>query len=106
MTLASGRGLRMASLVAEIPAYIQGTNPKSIEAVIRKLAAMLGLQVNLDRLRTLSDAWEKRLNDALERESELATHIRKLEEDYDNEVFDTQMGDLKEWLQQRGVRVD
>jgi predicted ATP-grasp superfamily ATP-dependent carboligase len=106
MTLASGRGFRMASLVAEIPAYIQGTNPKSIEAVIRKLTAMLGLQVNLDRLRTTSDAWEKRLNDALEREPELATHIRKLEEDYDNEIFDTQMGDLKEWLQRRGVRVD
>ena len=67
---------------------------------------MLGLQISLDRLRAMSDAWEKRLNDALEREAELAKHIRKLEEDYDNEVFDTQMGDLKEWLQRRGVRVD
>jgi proteasome assembly chaperone (PAC2) family protein len=106
MTLASGRGFRMASLVAETPAYIQGANPKSIEVVIRKLAVMLGLQVNLDRLRTITDAWEKRLNDALKEEHDLAQHIEKLEADYDNEVFDTQMGDLKEWLQQRGVRVD
>lgn len=103
---ARDRGFRMASLVAEIPAYIQGTNPKSIEAVVRKLAAILGLQVSLDELRTLTAAWEERLNEVLEQKPDLAKYIRKLEEDYDNEVFDTQMGDLKEWLQQQGIRVD
>lgn len=106
LTHACSRGFLMASLVAEIPAYIQDTNPKSIEAVVRKLAAILGLQVGLDDLRTLAAAWEEKLNTVLEPESDLAKHIRKLEEDYDNEVFDTQMGDLKEWLQQRGIRVD
>jgi predicted ATP-grasp superfamily ATP-dependent carboligase len=103
---AAGRGFRMASLVAEIPAYIQGTNPKTIDAVVRKLAAILGLQVDLDALRRMAAAWEERLNSALERAPDLVEFIRKLEEDYDNEVFDTQMGDLKEWLQQRGIRVD
>ena len=106
MTRAADSNLRMISLVAEIPAYIEGTNPKCIEAVIRKLTAILGLQVNLDDLRTVSDAWEQRLNRVLKRKSDLAKHIRKLEEDYDNEVFDTQMGDLKQWLEQQGVRVD
>jgi predicted ATP-grasp superfamily ATP-dependent carboligase len=103
---ARSRGLRMASLVAEIPAYIQGTNPKSIEAVIRKLAAILRIEVNLREVRKLSAAWEERLNAVLEHKSDLAKYIRKLEEDYDNEVFDTQMGDLKEWLVQQGIRVD
>ncbi|UCC28912.1 MAG: PAC2 family protein [Phycisphaerales bacterium] len=103
---AAGHGFRMASLVAEIPAYVQGTNPKSIEAMVRKLAAILGLQVSLDRLRSIADEWERRLDEALEREQDLAGHIRKLEEDYDNDVFDTQMGDLKKWLEQRGIRVD
>jgi proteasome assembly chaperone (PAC2) family protein len=106
LTHASGRGLRMASVVAEIPAYIQGSNPKSIEAVIRKLAAILGLQVELGELRALTTAWEERLNAVLEEKPELAEYIQKLEADYDNEVFDTQMGDLKEWLQQQGIRVD
>ncbi|MHC4695495.1 MAG: PAC2 family protein [Planctomycetota bacterium] len=106
ITEASNRGLHMASLVAEIPAYIQGTNPKGIEAVIRRLAAILRLQVRLDDLRATTEAWEKRVNAALVQEQDLATHIRKLEADYDNEVFDTQMGDLKEWLEQRGIRVD
>ena len=47
-----------------------------------------------------------KLGEVLEPESELAEHIRKLEENYDNNVFDTQMGDLKEWLEERGIRVD
>jgi predicted ATP-grasp superfamily ATP-dependent carboligase len=103
---AARHGLRMATLVAEIPAYIQGTNPKSIEAVTRKLTAILGLQVDLGELRRLAAAWEERVNSLLEEKADLVQYIRKLEEDYDNEVFDTQMGDLKEWLQQQGIRVD
>jgi predicted ATP-grasp superfamily ATP-dependent carboligase len=100
------RGLQMASLVVETPAYIQSTNPKCIEAVVRKLGAILGLQLPLVELRELSATWEERLNDLLEQKPELAGHIHKLEEAYDNEVFDTQMGDLKEWLEQQGIRVD
>ena len=98
--------LQMANLVAEIPAYIEGTNPESIEAVVRKLAAILGLQVDLEGLRKATDVWERRLNRAIGEKPDLAKHIRKLEEDYDNEVFDTQMGDLKVWLEQQGIRVD
>ena len=106
LTQARSRGLCMASFVAEIPAYIQGNNPRCIEAVLRKLGAILGLEIGLDELRTLAAAWEERLNRALERTPDLAKLIRKLEADYDNEVFDTQMGDLKEWLERRGIRVD
>jgi predicted ATP-grasp superfamily ATP-dependent carboligase len=103
---ARNRGVHMVSLVAEIPAYMQGPNPKSIEATVRMLAAILGLHVPLGDLRTLSTAWEERLSEVLGQKPELTKHILKLEEDYDNEVFDTQMGDLKEWLVQHGIRVD
>ena len=103
---AGARGLRMASLVAEIPAYIQGTNPKCIEAVVRKLAGILGLQMNLDELRTAAGTWEQRVNEALKDKSDLATLVGKLEEGYDSEVFDTELGDLKAWLEQQGIRVD
>jgi hypothetical protein len=99
-------GVQMASLVVETPAYIQSTNPKCIEAVVRKLGAILGVQLPINELRELSATWEERLNDLLEQKPELAKHIHKLEEAYDNEVFDTQMGDLKEWLEQQGIRVD
>ncbi|MHC4445067.1 MAG: proteasome assembly chaperone family protein [Planctomycetota bacterium] len=106
ITQAPRRGLQMASLVAEIPSYIQGTNPRSIEAVIKILSALLGLNVNFDELRAMGDTWEQRLNEVLEEKTDLAELINKLEQDYDNEVFDTQMGDLKEWLQRQGIRVD
>jgi len=100
------RGLRMITLVAEIPAYVQGRNARCIEAVARKLAAMLDLQIDLDDLRVISDELEKKLNEIVEQRPELAEHITKLEEDYDKEVFDSQMGDLKDWLEDQGIRVD
>src|SRR5205807_9246742 len=38
LTRAPAAGLEMTSLVAEIPGYLQGRNPMSIEAVTRRLA--------------------------------------------------------------------
>ncbi len=106
MTQAERRSIGMASVVAEIPAYVQGRNPRCIAAVTRQISAILGLEGGLDPLRDLVGQWEKRLNEAVEERPELVSHIRKLEEDYDNEIFDTQMGDLKDWLEQQGIRVD
>jgi len=103
---AGQRELPMVSLVAEIPAYVQGGNPKCIESVVKRMAGVLGLQIRLDALRARSEAFEKRLNEIVQQKEELANLIKKLEEDYDNEVFDTQMGDLKAWLQQQGIRLD
>ena len=51
MTQARAAGLEMVSLVAEIPGYLQGTNPLSIEAVTRRLAKILKLPLDLDSLR-------------------------------------------------------
>ncbi|MHC4122983.1 MAG: PAC2 family protein [Planctomycetota bacterium] len=107
MTLvANSRGLDMASLVTAIPAYVQGDNPKCIEAVTRRIAGILELEMNFDDLTVASGEFEKKLNELVKNHPELAENIRKLEEDYDNEIFDNEMGDLKEWLQQRGIRVD
>jgi len=99
-------GLSMVSLVATIPAYVQGNNPKCIEAVTRRLAGILGLHVEIDDLRHISDEFERRLSDAVQEQPELAGSIGKLEQDYDNEIFDTEMGDLKKWLEQKGIRLD
>jgi proteasome assembly chaperone (PAC2) family protein len=102
----NGQNLRMVSLVATIPAYVQGNNPKCIEAVTRRLAGMLELQTEFGDLRTVSDEFEKKLGDVVQEQPELESNIRKLEEDYDNEIFDNEMGDLKKWLEQQGIRVD
>jgi proteasome assembly chaperone (PAC2) family protein len=85
---------------------VQGNNPKCIEAVTRRLAGILGVQVDLDDLGAVSDEFEKKLSDVVQEQPELANTIRKLEEDYDNEIFNSEMGDLKNWLQQQGIRLD
>jgi len=103
---ANKQDLSMASFVATIPAYVQGDNPKCIEAVTRRLVGILGLQIELDDLKTISDEFEKKLSDVVQEQPELASNIHKMEEDYDNKIFDSEMGDLKMWLQQQGIRLD
>ena len=103
---AGKEGLGMVSFVATIPAYVQGNNPKCIEAVTRRLAGMLELEMELDDLSGLSDEFERKLNDIVQEQPELASNIKKLEEDYDNEIFNSEMGELKNWLEQQGIRLD
>jgi proteasome assembly chaperone (PAC2) family protein len=102
----SKQDIKMVSLVAAIPAYVQGSNPKCIEAVTRRIAGMLELEMDFDDLMTMSDEFEKKLDDVVQEQPELESNIHKLEEDYDNEIFNNEMGDLKNWLEQQGIRVD
>ena len=104
--LARESGLGMVSIVAEIPPYVEGRNVKCIEAATRKLARVLKLPIELDDLHARSEKFESSLNDTLEGRPELAEQIRKMEDDYDKEEFDTEMADLKEWLERQGIRMD
>ncbi|HEY8667758.1 MAG TPA: PAC2 family protein [Tepidisphaeraceae bacterium] len=81
------RGVEMISLVAEIPSYLQGLNPLSIEAVTRRLARILNEPVDFDALRAASNAWEIQVSEAVERDQDLAATVRRLEEEYDNELI-------------------
>jgi proteasome assembly chaperone (PAC2) family protein len=87
LTRAPSAGLEMTSLVAEIPGYLQGRNPMSIEAVTRRLAKFLQLPLDLQALRAESTAWELKVSQAVEKNSELADTVRQLEEAYDNELL-------------------
>jgi len=100
------RGLEMTSLVAEIPAYVQGRNVRSIEAVSRKLLAVLGVSIDLDELRAQSLEFAKRLDEVVRGRPELAELIRKIEKDYDKEVLDSQMAELKAWFEKQDIRLD
>jgi proteasome assembly chaperone (PAC2) family protein len=106
LSRATAQGVEMLSMVAEIPAYVQGYNPRCIEAAVRVLSHILDLRINLDDLREMGDDFEKRLTELITDQPDLAKKITELEADYDNQVFDTEMGDLKEWLQQKGIRLD
>ena len=85
--LAPKHGVEMLSMAAEIPGYLQGTNPTSIEAVSRRLGQILGIPVSLAKLRDASTAWEMKVSDAIEKDDDLAKTVRKLEDQYDNELI-------------------
>jgi proteasome assembly chaperone (PAC2) family protein len=87
LTQASATGLEMASLVAEIPGYLQGRNPMSIEAVTRRLAKILRLPLDLQELRAESTEWEGEVSQVVERDKKLQKMVRELEETYDDELL-------------------
>jgi proteasome assembly chaperone (PAC2) family protein len=78
----------MVSLVAEIPGYLQGTNPLSIEAVTRRLAKILQLPLDVDSLRTASTEWEMQVSTAVDQDDDLAAKVRELEQEYDDELLE------------------
>ena len=78
----------MLSLVAEIPGYLQGMNPLSIEAISRRLAKILNSTVDLDAMREASNDWEQQVTEAVQSDEELAATVRKLEEGYDTELLE------------------
>jgi proteasome assembly chaperone (PAC2) family protein len=87
LTRASTAGLWMASLAAEIPGYLQGPNPVSIEAVTRRLAKILRLPLDLAPLRAASTEWELAVSAAIEKDEEMAEKVRQMEEAYDNDLL-------------------
>jgi proteasome assembly chaperone (PAC2) family protein len=90
LTRAPAAGLEMVSLVAEIPGYLQGRNPMSIEAVTRRLAKILRLPLELAALRAECTQWELQVSQAIEQNEELAGTVRKLEEAYDDELLEAE----------------
>src|SRR5258705_10667507 len=81
-------GIEIASLVAEIPGYLDGRNPVSIEAVTRRLAKILQLPLDLQALRAESTEWEMEVSQFLGGNKKLARTIRELEEAYDNDLLE------------------
>lgn len=96
----------MVSLVAEIPAYIEGYNPRCVETSVRLMANFLDLKLDLDELHDISEQFEFKITELVQEQNELAEKIKELERDYDREAFDREMGDLKNWLRQQGLRAD
>lgn len=103
---AQERNIDMTSFVATVPIYIQGRNPKAIYSAARRICALLKFKIELEELEEAANVFENKLNELVEKQPELVEIIHKLEGDYDSEVFDSEMGDLKQWLQEKGIRID
>jgi proteasome assembly chaperone (PAC2) family protein len=87
LTRAPAAGVDVASLAAEIPGYLQGRNPMSIEAVTRRLAKILQLPLDLQALRTESTEWEVGVSRVVEKDKKLMKMVQELEKDYDDELL-------------------
>ncbi len=104
---APGHDLQLMTLVAEIPAYVQGRNVRSLFSVVRKLAVLLDMQLDLDDLRVAAKDFEKRISETVRERPELAEEIRKIERDYDRQIFgETSDDELKAWLEKQGIRLE
>lgn len=100
--LSKDKGIETTNFVAEIPIYVQTKNPKAIEAVIRRLVRLLDIDIDLGELARMSSEFEKNMDKAVAKYPELAKEIKKLEDNYDKELFD-QKGDFESWLKQQGI---
>ncbi len=87
MSQAPAAGLKMASLIAEIPGYLQGANPLCIEAVTRRLAKIFKLPLKLDSLRSASTEWELQISSLIDNDKDLAEKVHQLEHEYDNDLL-------------------
>ena len=87
---ATRHNVEMIAFVAEIPGYLQGVNPLSIEAVTRRLAKILNIPVDMDAMRETSNAWETQVTEAIQQDKQLADTVKKLEEAYDSELVQEQ----------------
>jgi proteasome assembly chaperone (PAC2) family protein len=87
LTRAPEAGIAVASLAAEIPGYLQGRNPMSIEAVTRRLAKILQLPLDLQALRAESTEWEVGVSQVVEKDKKLMKMVKDLEKVYDDELL-------------------
>ncbi|MBD3316019.1 MAG: hypothetical protein GF344_09545 [Chitinivibrionales bacterium] len=98
--------IAQANLVAEIPAYVQGYNPRSVETMVKLIARLLDFHISLDALRSAASLYEKKISELVAEETDLAEKVSKLERDYDTEEFDREMTDLDDWSGEQGLKVD
>ncbi len=103
-------GIMSVSLWAAVPHYLPpGANPKAALALVEKLSAFLGLDVETDTLSRAATAWEQQVAEMVGENDELSAYVRRLEEGAREagEAIDVPSGDalaaeLERFLRERG----
>ena len=106
MVRAQEEGVSMASLVAEVPPYVQGRNVKCIEAVCARLLTMLNINLDISDLTLLRREFEHKLNQVVNEREDLAELVTRMEHEFDAEIRDEEMHDLKAWFEKQNIRLD
>ncbi|HZO50336.1 MAG TPA: PAC2 family protein [Gaiellaceae bacterium] len=78
---ACGRaGLKSASLWAAVPHYVSLTpSPRAAKALVDRLAALLGADVDTEELDEAAEAYTRQVSEAVASDEETAAYVRELE---------------------------
>ena len=75
-----------ASIWGHAPHYLQASpNPKVTLALVTKLSQLLDLQISLEPLKAAVAAFDEEVAKAVEKDPEMASYVRRLEEEYDKQ---------------------
>ena len=100
---AERRGLDMYSLVAEIPAYVQGRYPIAVETMLRLLSRLLSLPIGLEDAALASSEFREQLDELICKRSDLRELVSKLEDEYDRETHESRMENLRAWFEKQDL---
>lgn len=83
--LSAEKGIDMTNLIVEIPAYLEGRNPKGIREAVRIILRRLGVNIDLEELSEEAQNFEKKVERLLTGDPELSENVKELEKLYDRE---------------------
>ena len=88
-SLAKERGMRTASMWANVPHYVNASpNPKGTLALLEKLNGQLHLDLKLHDLEVFSARFDAQITKEVEKNQEMADYARRIEEQEDRESDD------------------
>jgi proteasome assembly chaperone (PAC2) family protein len=76
------RGIRAVSLWGHAPQYLQTKNIKVVHSVLKRLVAMIGIEVDLSELERATDFFDQQVNHLVEGDPKLQEIISKMEQIY------------------------
>ncbi|MGD0919839.1 MAG: PAC2 family protein [Thermodesulfobacteriota bacterium] len=79
---AKKRGLKTTCLWGHAPQYLQTKNVRVVYSVLRTLADLIGIEIDLSELQRASDYFDEQVNHLVEQDPKLQEVIKKLEELY------------------------
>jgi len=101
---AEERSMPLATMIAEIPPYIQGMNPRCIETMVKLLGRLLNLSLRVDDLHNAVTVFDRMIGELMDKQEGLAEKIHEMEKKYDDAAFDWELGDLKNLTGQSGFK--
>lgn len=82
-----GAGFPSVSLWAPVPHYVASPpNPKATQALIERLAELIGVPVGVGDLVEAAAAWEERVNELVASDPDVSAYVRQLEERDDDQI--------------------